>query len=53
MALVEDGTLLGPRQLDMGNSGLGASSTFTQTLVNVNTEMAKARRGEDSNPCQH
>ena len=24
MALVEDGTLLGPRQLDMGNSGLDA-----------------------------
>ena len=23
MALVEDGALLGPRQLDMGNSGLG------------------------------
>ena len=37
--------------LDHGT--LGAFSTFTQTLVNVNTEMAKARRGEDSNPCQH
>ena len=34
MALVEDGALLGPRQLDMGNSGLhhflGLYSPFTE-----------------------
>ena len=30
MALVEDGTLLGPRQLDMGNSGYIVLAKFTE-----------------------
>jgi hypothetical protein len=37
----------------LGHGTLGAFSTFTQTLVNVNTEMAEARRGVDSKPWQY
>ena len=38
MALVEDGTLLGPRRFDMGNSGLVGSKA---TSTNV-SEMERA-----------
>ena len=37
MALVEDGALLGPRQLDMGNSGLvvPAERAYSQSMSKV------------------